>query len=37
LRKLLADPGYRVFHPVLAYMLQNGVRLEQECIEPYMK
>lgn len=34
LRKLLADPGYRVFHPVLAYMLKNGVRLEQECVEP---
>ncbi len=30
--KLLENPKYRVFHPVIDYMLQHGVRLEQECI-----
>ncbi|HHW44141.1 MAG TPA: hypothetical protein GXX25_10120 [Desulfotomaculum sp.] len=25
---------YRVFHPLIEKMLREGVRLEQECIEP---
>ncbi|MBE3587072.1 MAG: hypothetical protein IMW93_00690 [Thermoanaerobacteraceae bacterium] len=34
LRQLLEDMDYRVFHPLIEKMLQEGVRLEQECIEP---
>ncbi|MBE0466734.1 MAG: hypothetical protein IBX71_05860 [Candidatus Desulforudis sp.] len=32
LRRLREDERYRVFHPVIAYMLQHRVRLEQECV-----
>lgn len=34
LRRLLEDEKYGVFHPVISYMLQEGIRLEQECVEP---
>lgn len=34
LRQLLADQRYRAFHPVIESMLQKGVRLEQECVDP---
>ncbi|RKO67740.1 Wadjet anti-phage system protein JetD domain-containing protein [Desulfofundulus salinus] len=34
LRSLLEDPDYRLFHPVIQKMLQEGLRLEQECVEP---
>ncbi len=33
LRRLLQDEKFLVFHPVLQYMLQKGVRLEQECVD----
>ncbi len=33
-RRLLQDEKYRVFHPVIQYMLQKGVCLEQECVVP---
>ncbi|WP_424658278.1 Wadjet anti-phage system protein JetD domain-containing protein [Desulfofundulus sp.] len=34
LRALLGDPDYRLFHPVIQKMLEEGLRLEQECVEP---
>lgn len=34
LRKLLENEKYRAFQPTIEYMLANGVRLEQECVEP---
>lgn len=34
LRLLLENERHRVFHPVIRYMLANGVRLEQECVDP---
>ncbi|WP_151191866.1 Wadjet anti-phage system protein JetD domain-containing protein [Desulfotomaculum copahuensis] len=33
LRILLKDADYRIFHPVITKMLQEGVRLEQECVD----
>lgn len=34
LQLLLENERHRVFHPVIRYMLANGVRLEQECVDP---
>ncbi|MGE5572195.1 MAG: Wadjet anti-phage system protein JetD domain-containing protein [Bacteroidota bacterium] len=32
LRRLLADPEFECFHPVIEYMLKKGIRLEQEAL-----
>ena len=32
LEKLLEDPGYQIFHPVIRYMLRENVRLEEEAL-----
>ena len=32
LEKLLKDPGYQIFHPVIRCMLRENVRLEQETL-----
>ncbi|NLI12592.1 hypothetical protein Pmgp_00803 [Pelotomaculum propionicicum] len=33
LRRLLEQEEYRLFHEVILYMLEKGIRLEQECVE----
>lgn len=32
LRRLLANPEFECFHPVIEYMLERGIRLEQEAL-----
>lgn len=34
LSRIRGDERYRVFHPVIAHMLEHRIRLEQECVEP---
>lgn len=36
LRRLLENEKNRVFHPVVSYMLEQGIRLEQECVDPVL-
>ncbi len=33
LKRMLEDPGYSVFAETIKYMVENGIKLEQECID----